>query len=74
MVAHTCNPSSSGGRDGEDHYLRPARAKIQQDTISTNEKARTCGTHLSSHVLGKHKQEDDSPGQLRHKCETLFKE
>jgi hypothetical protein len=26
-VAHACNPSYSGGRDQEDHGLKPARAK-----------------------------------------------
>jgi hypothetical protein len=26
-VAHACNPRLSGGRDEEDHGLRPARAK-----------------------------------------------
>jgi hypothetical protein len=25
-VAHTCNPSYSGGRDREDHVLKPAQA------------------------------------------------
>jgi hypothetical protein len=35
-VGHTCNPSYSGGRDGEDHGLRPVRAKSSQDPISTN--------------------------------------
>jgi hypothetical protein len=26
LVAHTCNPSYSGGRDQEDHDLKPTRA------------------------------------------------
>jgi hypothetical protein len=26
LVAHTCNPSYSGGRDQEDHSLKPAWA------------------------------------------------
>jgi hypothetical protein len=26
LVAHTCNPSYSGGRDQEDHVLKPAQA------------------------------------------------
>jgi hypothetical protein len=26
-VAHTCNPSYSGGRDQEDHGSKPAQAK-----------------------------------------------
>jgi hypothetical protein len=25
-VAHTCNPSDTGGRDLKDHDLKPARA------------------------------------------------
>jgi hypothetical protein len=32
-VAHTCNPSYSGGRDQVDHDLRPARANCSQDPI-----------------------------------------
>jgi hypothetical protein len=27
VVVHTCNPSYSGGRDQEDHDLRPTSAK-----------------------------------------------
>jgi hypothetical protein len=27
LVAHTCNPSYSGGRDQEDHGLKPALGK-----------------------------------------------
>jgi hypothetical protein len=33
-VAHACNPSYSGGRDLEDHSLKPARADSSQDPIS----------------------------------------
>jgi hypothetical protein len=33
-VAHTCNPSYSGGRDQEDHILKPARANSSRDPIS----------------------------------------
>jgi hypothetical protein len=29
-VAHTCNPSYSGGRDQEDHGSKPARANSSQ--------------------------------------------
>jgi hypothetical protein len=32
-VAHTCNPSSSGGRDQEDHDLKPAWAYSSRDPI-----------------------------------------
>jgi hypothetical protein len=32
-VAHTCNPSYSGGRDQEDHGLKPAWASSSQDPI-----------------------------------------
>jgi hypothetical protein len=38
-VAHTCNSSYSGSRDGEDHGSRPAQTKVQE----TNG-----GVHLSS--------------------------
>jgi hypothetical protein len=33
LVAHTCNPSYSGGRDQEDHSLKPA-GQIVQETLS----------------------------------------
>jgi hypothetical protein len=33
-VAHTCNPSYSGGRDQEDHSSKPAQANSSQDPIS----------------------------------------
>jgi hypothetical protein len=32
-VAHICNPSYSGGRDQEDHGLKPARENSLQDPI-----------------------------------------
>jgi hypothetical protein len=33
-VPHTCNPSYSGGRDQEDHGLKPALTNSPQDPIS----------------------------------------
>jgi hypothetical protein len=36
MVAHTCNPTYSGGRDQEDLCMRPAQAKSQPAHISIN--------------------------------------
>jgi hypothetical protein len=33
-VAHTCNPSYSGGRDQEDHGSKPAHANSLRDPIS----------------------------------------
>jgi hypothetical protein len=33
-VAHACNPNYSGGRDQEDHGLKPAQANILGDSIS----------------------------------------
>jgi hypothetical protein len=35
-VAHTCNPSYSGGKDQEDNGSKPAQAKSLQDPISKN--------------------------------------
>jgi hypothetical protein len=34
LVAHTCNPSYSGGRDQEDHGLRLAQANSLRNLIS----------------------------------------
>jgi hypothetical protein len=36
LVAHTCNPSYSGGRDQEDHGLNPALGNSSGDPISKN--------------------------------------
>jgi hypothetical protein len=33
LVAHTCNPSYSGGRDQEDHGSKPAQANSVRDPI-----------------------------------------
>jgi hypothetical protein len=33
-VAHSCNPSYSGGRDEEDHGSKPAQANCSKDPIS----------------------------------------
>jgi hypothetical protein len=33
-VAHACIPSYSGGRDQEDHSLKPAQANSLRDSIS----------------------------------------
>jgi hypothetical protein len=35
-VAHTCNPSYSGGRDQEDHGSKPAWVNSSQDPILKN--------------------------------------
>jgi hypothetical protein len=37
MVAQTCNSSYSGGRDWEYHGSRQAKAKIYEESISTNQ-------------------------------------
>jgi hypothetical protein len=34
LVAHSCNPSYSGGRDQEDHRSKPVWANSLQDPIS----------------------------------------
>jgi hypothetical protein len=36
LVAHTCNPCHSGGRDQEDHGLKSAQANILGDVILKN--------------------------------------
>jgi hypothetical protein len=33
LVAHACNSTYLGGRDQEDHSLRPPQAKSSQDPI-----------------------------------------
>jgi hypothetical protein len=37
-MAHTCNPSYSGGRDQEDQGLKPAKAKIVCEIIALKKK------------------------------------
>jgi hypothetical protein len=34
LVAHTCNPGYSGGRDQEDHSSKPAHRQIVHETLS----------------------------------------
>jgi hypothetical protein len=36
LLAHTCNPSYSGGTDQEDHSSQPARANSSQESILKN--------------------------------------
>jgi hypothetical protein len=36
LVAHSCNPSYSGGRDREDHGSKPAHVNSLRDLISKN--------------------------------------
>jgi hypothetical protein len=36
QVTYSCNPSYLGGRDQEDHGLRPAQANSSQDPILKN--------------------------------------
>jgi hypothetical protein len=36
LVAHICNPSYSGGRDQEDHDLKPAQANRLREHILNN--------------------------------------
>jgi hypothetical protein len=37
-VAHTCNPSYSGGSDQEDHSLKTVQANSLQDPLSEKKK------------------------------------
>jgi hypothetical protein len=42
-VAHTCNPSYSGGRDQDDYSSKPAQANISRDPISKIPNANRAG-------------------------------
>jgi hypothetical protein len=42
-MAHACNPSYSGGRDQEDHSLKPAQANSAQEPISKNPSQKRAG-------------------------------
>jgi hypothetical protein len=42
-VAHTCNPSYSGGRDQEDCSLKPAWANSLRDSILNNPSQKRAG-------------------------------
>jgi hypothetical protein len=50
-VAHVYNPSYLGGRNWEDHSLRPVRAKLSKTPTSTNKLG---GMWLSSQLHKKH--------------------
>jgi hypothetical protein len=43
LVAHDCNPSSSGDRDQEDPGSKPAWANISQDPIFKNSSQKRAG-------------------------------
>jgi hypothetical protein len=49
LVAHTCNPSYSGGRDQEDHNLKPAQTNTSQDPIlkKTSQKRARSGSRCT---------------------------
>jgi hypothetical protein len=49
LVAHTCNPSYSRGRDQEDGDSKPAWAKSSQDPISKKPFTHT-HTHTHTHT------------------------
>jgi hypothetical protein len=42
-VTHARNPSYSGGRDQEDHYLKPGREDSSRDSILKNTQKRAGG-------------------------------
>jgi hypothetical protein len=50
VVAHICNPSYSGGRDRNDHDLRPAQANSKNPSQSIG---RCSAAHLSSQLFGR---------------------
>jgi hypothetical protein len=72
-VAHTCNPSNSGGRDWEIHSLRPTQAYSSQDPISKIHKKKGW-RHGSSRVpawdpefkLQYHQKKKKKPLKLKH--------
>jgi hypothetical protein len=41
QVAHSCNSSYSGGKDQEDHSLKPAQGNSSQDPISKKKRSIT---------------------------------
>jgi hypothetical protein len=71
-VAHAYNPSYLGGRDWQDHGLRPVRAKSSQDPISTDSQG-WWRVPVNSATVGSVKQQDYGPGQPRQKSRPYFK-
>jgi hypothetical protein len=69
LVAHTCNPSYSGGRDQEDHSLRPALANSSQDPISNilNTRKRAGVTQVIEHLPGKYEALNSNPSTVKRK-------
>jgi hypothetical protein len=63
-MAHICNPSYSGGGDGEDFNLSKSREKSSQDSSQPIE-ARHGGLYLLSPLCEEVKQEDHDPGWPR---------
>jgi hypothetical protein len=60
-MAHTCNPSYAGGRDQEDHSLKPARA-IVRETLSKKKKITKRGWWALSSNLSTAKKKKGKKG------------
>jgi hypothetical protein len=70
-VAHSCHPSFLGGRDQENHGLRPTWANNSWDPISKITRAK--GTGGVAQVLRKHKVQSSKPVLLK-KTQSLHLE
>jgi hypothetical protein len=70
LVAHTCNPSYSGGRDQEDHGSKPAPGKYSSDSISKipNTKQSWHNDSVIEHLLSKHKVLSSNPNTAEKNC------
>jgi hypothetical protein len=60
-VAHTCNPSYSGGRDQEDHSARPSLANSSKDPTSKKNHKRAGGMAEVVGLPSKHKALNSNP-------------
>jgi hypothetical protein len=64
-VAHTCNPSYSGGRDQEDRGSKPAQINSSRDPIS--KKPFKQKGWLSDSSTGKHETLSSNPSDAKNK-------
>jgi hypothetical protein len=64
-VAHTCNPSYSGGRDQKDHSSKPARANKKNITKWTGGVAQDIGPEFKPQYLKKKKKKKKERKEMK---------
>jgi hypothetical protein len=72
-MAHACNPSYSGGRDQEDHCLKPARANSWRPFFEKTQHKKGAGgvTQAIERLPSKHETLSSKPSNVKTKQKSL---